>query len=108
MPNVRRRRRHAGAARCGRTYAAWVRTGLVAMASGIGAKALLIDLFPMRPAYCGDTRLHQQHSWDCFDGLARLAGRQEQNFYGQRPGPEFGISRWPETDSENHASNRPR
>lgn len=29
-----------------RTYAAWVRTGLVAMASGIGAKALLIDLLP--------------------------------------------------------------
>ena len=23
--------------------------------------------------------------------------RQEQNFYGQRPGPEFGISRRPET-----------
>ena len=32
-----------------RTYAAWVRTGLVAMASGIGAKALLIDLFPDAP-----------------------------------------------------------
>ena len=29
-----------------RTYAAWVRTGLVAMASGVGAKALLIDLLP--------------------------------------------------------------
>ena len=26
-----------------RTYAAWVRTGLVAMASGTGAKALLMD-----------------------------------------------------------------
>jgi hypothetical protein len=23
--------------------------------------------------------------------------RQEQNFFGQRPGPEFGISRLPET-----------
>jgi putative membrane protein len=29
-----------------RTYAAWVRTGLVAMASGIGAKALLTNLLP--------------------------------------------------------------
>ena len=29
-----------------RTYAAWVRTGLVAMASGVGAKALLIDVLP--------------------------------------------------------------
>ena len=29
-----------------RTYAAWVRTGLVAMASGIGAKALLMDTLP--------------------------------------------------------------
>jgi inner membrane protein YidH len=29
-----------------RTYAAWVRTGLVAMASGIGAKALLMDILP--------------------------------------------------------------
>lgn len=29
-----------------RTYAAWVRTGLVAMASGIGAKALLADFLP--------------------------------------------------------------
>ena len=29
-----------------RTYAAWVRTGLVAMASGTGAKALLMDTLP--------------------------------------------------------------
>ena len=29
-----------------RTYAAWVRTGLVAMASGIGAKALFMDTLP--------------------------------------------------------------
>src|SRR5262245_13829835 len=29
-----------------RTYAAWVRTGLLAMASGIGAKALLSGLIP--------------------------------------------------------------
>lgn len=29
-----------------RTYAAWVRTGLVAMASGIGAKALLMGTLP--------------------------------------------------------------
>jgi len=29
-----------------RTYAAWVRTGLVAMASGIGAKALLMGVVP--------------------------------------------------------------
>jgi len=29
-----------------RTYAAWVRTGLLAMASGIGAKALLAELLP--------------------------------------------------------------
>ena len=29
-----------------RTYAAWVRTGLVAMASGIGAKALLMGILP--------------------------------------------------------------
>ena len=29
-----------------RTYAAWVRTGLVALASGIGAKKLLEDLLP--------------------------------------------------------------
>jgi uncharacterized membrane protein YidH (DUF202 family) len=29
-----------------RTYAAWVRTGLLAMASGIGAKALLEELLP--------------------------------------------------------------
>jgi putative membrane protein len=29
-----------------RTYAAWVRTGLLALASGIGAKALLTGLVP--------------------------------------------------------------
>ena len=29
-----------------RTYAAWVRTGLVAMASGIGARALLMGTLP--------------------------------------------------------------
>jgi putative membrane protein len=29
-----------------RTYAAWVRTGLVAMASGVGAKALLMGVVP--------------------------------------------------------------
>jgi len=29
-----------------RTYAAWVRTGLVSMASGIGAKALLMGVVP--------------------------------------------------------------
>ena len=29
-----------------RTYAAWVRTGLMALASGIGAKALLSDVIP--------------------------------------------------------------
>lgn len=29
-----------------RTYAAWVRTGLTALASGIGAKALLADVIP--------------------------------------------------------------
>ncbi len=29
-----------------RTYAAWMRTGLTALASGIGAKALLADVVP--------------------------------------------------------------
>ena|SRR5215831_15665029 len=29
-----------------RTYASWVRTGLLALASGIGAKALLSELIP--------------------------------------------------------------
>ena len=29
-----------------RTYAAWVRTGLVALASGMGARALLVQLLP--------------------------------------------------------------
>jgi putative membrane protein len=30
-----------------RTYAAWVRTGLAALASGVGAKALLTGVLPM-------------------------------------------------------------
>ena len=30
-----------------RTYAAWVRTGLAALASGIGARALLKDVMPI-------------------------------------------------------------
>jgi len=73
-----------------RTYAAWVRTGLVALASGIGARKLLEGLVPGWMITATGTALI------LFSAFCFVAGVWRQLFVGAPP-PNPDVPRLPPT-----------
>ena len=84
----RRRTRRRPNRAAERTYAAWVRTGLVALASGIGARKLLEGVVPSWMVIAAGTALV------LFSGFCFIAGVWRQIFVGAPP-PNPDVPRLP-------------